>query len=145
MKQEWLQYLQEIGVAEILFDNIDKKIQEVSSIFNTDIQEIFVSNNRTEQEVVYTSLWLFAENKAYECKSFISKEDYDVLVFENKVSYVNITKSNFSDFDNPSQDSSINVVCYIDTSNLSCTFNAVGINSKYLLKLIKEKYLRNLI
>lgn len=145
MKQEWSSYLNEIEIVSRYVDIIEKKIEEVSVLFDEEIERIFVSNIRKEEQVEFISLWLFSNNKLFECKNFISKEDYDVLIYKNKVSYINITKSNYSDFDNPSQDSTLNAVCYINGTNMSCLFNAVGSNAKYLLKLIKEIFLPNVV
>jgi hypothetical protein len=146
MRQEWLSYLDEIGVPQRHIGIVEKKIDEVSKIFGVEILRIFISNKRTEdQQEEFKSLWLFTADKAIECKNFISKDDYDVLYFDHKVTYVNIIKSNYDDRDNPVQESSLSAICFLTTSNLSCTLNAVNINVKFLLNIIKEVYLANLV
>ncbi len=145
MKQEWISYLQEISVPDRYVSNVEKKINEVSSIFNTEIKRIFVCNRQSEQKIEYSSLWLFSEDRVYECKNFISKEDYDVLIFRNKIAYVNIQKSDFDNIENPSTTSSLNAVCLLKDINMSCSLSSVGVNTKYLLELLKEIYLKNLI
>lgn len=144
MKQEWQDYLSKIGVADKLFEIIEKKISDVELIFNDKIDRIFVSNNQENQQIAYTSLWLFSDRKVYECKNFISKDDYDVLVFKERVAYVNIQKSDYTDLHTPTQDSILNVICYLTNANLSCSLNAVGINVKYLLGLLQDVYLANI-
>lgn len=144
MKQEWNNYLQEIQLPERLINNVENKIAEVEYIFGVRIDNIFVSNRRTEQGVEFLSLWLFTEDKAFECKQFISLDDYDVVFIQHNVFYINTKKTNYPQLGSPTNDSSLVCNCYLGNTNISCSFNAVGINCKYLMNIIKSRYIANL-
>ena len=145
MKQEWKDYFQEINLPERLFANIECKVEEVQSIFGSEITQVFVSNRKTEQGIEFLSLWLFSINKAFECKNFISSEDYDMVYIRNNVSYVSINKINCTNIDNPMADSVLISNNYLANTNLSCSFNAVGRNCKYLMDILKSMYIPNMI
>lgn len=143
MKEDWINYFAEIQLPPRLITNVENKIIEVQSIFGVEIEDVFISNRRTESGVSFLSLWLFTSDKALECKNFVSEDDYDILVVKNKVFYVNIKKTNYTDLENPTGDSNLVCNCYMSNTNLSCSFNALGVNCKYLMNIIKTRYISN--
>lgn len=144
MDQAWNNYLKEILFPERFLTIIESKINDVQSIYGTEIQTLFVSNRRTENGMEYLSLWLFSEDKAFECKNFISSDDYDVVYIQNNISYVNVKKTNYVDLHNPVNESSLVCNCYLANTNLSCSFNAIGANCKYLMQIIQSYYIANM-
>ena len=143
MKQEWLEYLRLISLPERLCSIVENKIKEVQSIFDVECSIIFVSNRLTEQGVSFMSLWLFSDDKAYECKEFLSSDDYDTVYTRKNVVYVNIKKTNYPNLESTQENSNLSGTCYLGTANLSCSFNAVGENCIYLLNLLKSEYISN--
>lgn len=144
MEQVWNDYLQEIQLPERLLSIIESKINDVQSIFGTEIKTLFVSNRRTANGVEYLSLWLFSDDKAFECKNFISSDDYDVVYIQKNISYVNVKKSNYVDLRGPVNESSLVCNCYLVNTSLSCSLNAVGANCKYLMQIIQSQFIANM-
>ena len=126
MEQVWKDYLQEIQLPERLLSIIESKINDVQSIFGTEIKT------------------LFSEDKAFECKNFISSDDYDVVYIQNNISYVNVKKSNYVDLRDPVNESSLVCNCYLVNTSLSCSLNAVGANCKYLMQIIQSHFIANM-
>ena len=145
MKQEFLSYFSEIGLSDKLIAIVEKRMLEVSSIFGDEIKRVFICNNYSNQQQVFTSLWFFSETKAFECKNFVSKDDYDVVVFHHRVAYINIMKSHYSDLEEPTDESKLNATCYFQNVSVSCLLNAVGVNSKYLMCILKNVFLNNVV
>ena len=145
MKSEWNEYLSEIQLPSSLYSIIERKIKDVQDIFGVGIDKIFVTNRRTEQGTDFVSIWLFSDGKAFECKNFVSTDDYDIVVTRNNISYISIRKSSYLDIANPSKDSSLSCSCYMANTSLSCSFNAVGINCKYLMKILQDEYISNIL
>lgn len=145
MKKEWIDYLQEIQFPERLFAIVESKIKDVQLIFGTEIINLFVSNRRTEKGIDYLSLWLFSDNQVFECKNFISTDDYDVVFVQKNILYVNVKKSNYENLQNPINESSIVCNTYLSNTGLSCSFNAIGSNCKHLMHIIQTKYIPNMV
>lgn len=145
MKAEWNEYLSEIQLPSSLYSIIERKIKDVQDIFGVGIDKIFVTNRRTEQGIDFVSIWLFSNGKAFECKNFVSTDDYDIVITRKNISYVSIQKSNYSDINNPSTDSSLSSSCYLANTSLSCSFNAVGVNCKYLMRLLQDEFISNVV
>lgn len=143
MRQEWKTYFETIKLPEQLQTIIENKIQEVQSLFDVNIEDIFVSNRRNEQKIEYISLWLFSNDRVFECKNFISLDDYDMAPIGGNIPYVNVQKTNYSQISSPTEDSVLTISCYVGRGILSCTLNAAGINCKYLINILKSRFNSN--
>lgn len=141
MEDKFVTYLNEINIPESVQNRIDIILTEINSIYsNFKIEDIFVSQVRQDNNITYTSLWLYGKNFCMECKNFLNTDDYDVAFLNNNVHYFNIVKSSFDGTSaNDASSISINVLL----GKCSCTLSAVGKNCINALSLAKKYYLEN--
>ena len=145
MKENWNNYFSVIRLPEKLIEIITKKCSEIESLCSVELVDVFVSNVRKESGEEYKSLWFFSsDEKAFECKNFITDDDYDILCLHKNVAYFNIIKKELDDVENPSNESSMTVNCYIRGISMVCDFSATGVNCKYLVAISKKYYISNM-
>ena len=88
MKEEFEAYLNDINVAQPVKNRVDVILKEISSLYEgLVITDIFVCQVKNE-EVNYTSLWLFGAGFCIECKDFLSQDDFDLAYLNGNVYYM---------------------------------------------------------
>lgn len=96
MKEEFEAYLNDINVAQPVKNRVDVILKEISSLYEgLVITDIFVCQVKNE-EVNYTSLWLFGAGFCIECKDFLSRDDFDLAYLNGNVYYMRFYKINSS-------------------------------------------------
>lgn len=123
MKEEFEAYLNDINVAQPVKNRVDVILKEISSLYEgLVITDIFVCQVKNE-EVNYTSLWLFGAGFCIECKDFLSRDDFDLAYLNGNVYYMRFYKINMKQ--NEVKDNSV-LTFSAQISNMSCTLMAVG-------------------
>lgn len=146
MKEDWTNYFSVINLPEKAKEIALKKCSEIEYLCGIEIADIFISEVKKETGIDYKSLWLFSsDEKVFECKNFITEDDYDILCLHKNVAYYNIVKKNLDDIDNPTEISTMTVNSYIRGISMTCDFMATGLNCKYLIDISRKYYLPNLV
>lgn len=140
MKEEFEAYLNDINVAQPVKNRVDVILKEISSLYEgLVITDIFVCQVKNE-EVNYTSLWLFGAGFCIECKDFLSQDDFDLAYLNGNVYYMRFHKINMKQ--NEVKDNSV-LTFSAQISNMSCTLVAVGKNCAYAMDIANKYYYKN--
>ncbi|MBN2747562.1 MAG: hypothetical protein JXR34_12615 [Bacteroidales bacterium] len=139
-------YMDSIRVSEVLQTRIENLIQLNQNLFEFEVLDIFISEYRDKDgNEVYTSLWLFTNKGAIECKNFIDQTDFDVTPITNNIEYCSILVNNF-DFVTTNQKSFVKALCNFGNtgSPINGSFTATDANCKYAIEIYKRHFLANL-
>jgi len=143
MKEEFIKYLESIGLTETLCKRIETIYEFYKDVCPDEIADIFVTDYITEDgSREYENLWFFSEKYAMEAKQFITKDDFDITPIKNRIHYCRIQKWDY-DFKKATEKSRLYLRCDQDTG-MSCEFKASKENCDYLKDIILNYILPNL-
>lgn len=145
MKQEFIDYLEEVGITGALLDKALETYIYYTKYLNVEVEDIFVSEYiNPDGSRTYENLWFFNNVYCFEAKQFIVSEDYDMDFFRDVIFSFNIVKKDFD----------IANLLFTDNSRMTLTFylNAVraGVikasksNCKKLAEINKKYIITNL-
>lgn len=146
MKQEFIDYLNAIGLSDVLKDRISNVLNEVTILYGITADDIFLCNlEGSDGTKDYTSLWVFNADSIVECKQVlrVGNEDYDMVKMSGNITYFTLQKSNYDFATAPTIASRLNVECICRNNVVSCKFMGSGINCKYLLEIAKKYIINN--
>lgn len=143
MKKEFADYLAQIGAPMQVRDRIEMLCKSVEVLFGEEYDEIFVEAKKKDDTIVYTSLWLFSGSIATECKNFMSSDDFDWIDLTQSVTYINITKQNWLEWDKPKDESTMFFSAGIGQNVYTCAFSAIGVNCSHLLDIARHYFFTN--
>ena len=135
MKREFKEYLDSINSTSVLSARVEYFINVVESLYNVTISDVFVCSVKINEQIDYPSLWFFTNDKFFECKSFLTKQNIDVTIIKDSIRYHNLIFNAFDDFveNKPNEQSTVQVLITFK-DNISSIFNAYGVNCKYLVE-----------
>ena len=139
MKKKFKEYLGTLPITKVVINRIDEVMTLNSKLLNDKILDIFVCEIKNhEGSRTYTSLWLFAEKNAIECKNFLQTDDFDITPYFKKLDYCSIKPLNF-DFEEVKVNSSVQIyarfgenVFDIVATEQNC-IKALDIYKKYII------------
>ncbi len=140
MKTEFIQYLERIGLSEIIIDKIKDKYLRLVEI--TDIPEfddIFVSEtSQDDGDREYYNLSCFTPSMM--ASIALSGKDISFVKILDVISSLNVTEFDL-DLTAPNGNSKFN--CYVKRIHVerALVFNSSGINCSHLLKLCKKYFM----
>lgn len=96
MKPEFNQYLESIGITDVLQRRIDALMEGVVLAFGRPIENIFVTEYLdAEGARRYENLWCLSATDLMEAKNFVTEDDFDILPLYRNVFYVRIRKEQY--------------------------------------------------
>lgn len=144
MKTKFSDYLKEVGINGQFLKRVDGIISFYSSIYTDSIQEIFVSEYRTQNgKREYESFWLFTSKFACEAKQFLTEDNFDTTPIAKKIKYWELKKTKYDL--NTSTDESRMVVEFLMGTEISGSLKASKKNCEHLYKIFKEFIVPNII
>jgi hypothetical protein len=143
MKEEFIKYLESIGIANALRERIDTIYKFYQEIYPDEITDIFITDYIKEDGTrEYENLWFFSEKHCMEAKRFITKDDFDIVPIKKRVNYWTIQKQNY-DFKKATEKSRLYLKFDLD-AGINCDFKAAKENCDYLRKIILKYIVPNL-
>jgi hypothetical protein len=143
MNNQFNEYLGILPLTKVVKDRVQTVISLNQMIMDEDILDIFISDMKnSDGGKEYSSLWIFTKSFIIECKNFLSEHDFDIVPYENKITYSSVKAIDF-DFVNTTEKSTIIVNCSLNA--MSCNFIATESNCLEIFKLYKKHIVPNLI
>jgi hypothetical protein len=142
MKEEFVLYLESIGITNTLRDRIEAVHEFYQEICPDDITGIFITDYIKKGEREYDCLWFFSEKYCMEAKQFILKDDFDITPLHKHVYYWRIQKQDY-DFKEATEASRLHLVFHLDTG-ITGELKASGENCDYLRDITLEYVAPNL-
>jgi len=143
MKDEFITYLESIGITEPIRDRVETIHEFYRKTFSEEITGIFVSDYLKEDGTrEYESLCFFSEKYFMEAKEFITKDDFDITPIKSRIYYWNIQKQDY-DFEKATEKSRLNLGIAVDTGTRG-SFKASKENCDYLKDIILKYVIPNL-
>lgn len=120
-----------------------KVIETVIPNLPEDPFEIFVSTNLNRGELNYLGVWLFTSKLAVEIRNPLNQHriQYDIYGFSDKVDWIRLNARNY-EFGDPVEDSQLDLE-FSTADGVSSGLSANGEGCTHLMRLYKEKFLRN--
>lgn len=140
MNQNTLNWYRGIGFPEALLNSAVDIISRVEKYFEMEFEEFFISNAQKDDVMDYTSVWLFSDQDAIECKNFLTSFDIDIVRYKRNVRYVNIITGKNDSLTDPT-DNSVMKLSVLLADDVKCLFTAKGMNCKKLDE-IARRYLK---
>lgn len=141
MKEKFYNYFSDIVISEVTKGRIEQIYNEIKDLYNNigidDVLLCDVINNGNKD---YINLWFFGQNAAIECKDFMNKDDFDLAIIDENITYFNIKKWNYVTTEEPNDNSSVVIDATLNSGRISCNLMATGKNCKYVT-MIAKKYL----
>ncbi len=142
MKQEFISYLKEIDLSDILSQSIIGNYEKLTNVADIDeFDDIFISEGISNDNREYFGLWGFTPHMI----GFIpiTGKDISIIKIQSVISSFTINEFNF-DLKKPSADSKLN--CYIKRIHIerSLIFNSTGFNCIQLLRLCKKYFIKQI-
>ncbi len=146
MIEKFEDYLGSLQLTKVVKDRIEEIIILNRKIKEMDILDIFICELKNKEgSRNYTSLWLFGEKYCIECKSFLTKNDFDLTPIKNKIDYCSISPIDF-DLENTTEKSIVNIHFKFVSSGTGMTGNLIAteINCLSALNLYRKYIISNL-
>lgn len=143
MKQEFIEYLESIGITNTLRERIETIHEFYQGICPDDITGIFIMDYVKEDgDREYESLWFFSEKYCMEAKQFVLRDDFDITPIEGRVVYWKIRKTDY-DFKKAIEKARLSLQIRLDTG-VTGELRASGENCDYLKDIIVTYVVPNL-
>ena len=116
MKQEFVDYLESIGIKEgVLLDRIESIYEFYLEMCPDEIVAIFVTDYiDSEGKRDYENLWFFSDRYVMEAKGFATeKDDFEIAPIKDRVVYCRIKKQDY-DFKEATEKSRLHLVIKLD-------------------------------
>jgi len=142
MIEKFESYLQQLQLSNVVRSRIDEVLILNYNMINKEIIEIFMGEVKSViGRKTFTSLWLFTDEFAIECKEFLSKNDFDIAPYKNRIQYCSIKADN-SDFSTYDINSFIEIKLHFIDS-ITGTLTASGENCQHAYELYKSLIIPN--
>ena len=146
MKEEFIKYLESIGITEALRKRIETIYEFYREICPSEITGISVTDYIKEDGArEYENLWFFSEKYCMEAKQFITKEDFDITPIQNRICRWAIQKKDY-DFKKATEKSRLLLKFYfgVELGVLIGELKASKENCDYLKDIILKYVVPNL-
>lgn len=143
MKEEFIKYLESIGITKALRERIETTYEFYQEICPDEITGIFITDYIKEDgSREYENLWFFSEKNCMEAKQFITKDDFDITPIKKRVYYWTIQKQDY-DFKKATKKSRVHLKFDLDTGIVG-VLKAAKENCDYLREIILKYVVLNL-
>ncbi|MDP2799553.1 MAG: hypothetical protein Q8O60_06710 [Deltaproteobacteria bacterium] len=143
MKEEFIKYLESIGITEPLRKRVEIIYEFYREINREEITDIFITDYLKEDgSREYENLWFFSEKYTMEAKGFITKDAFDIAPIQNRVIYWQIQKQDY-DFKKTTEKSRLYLLFRLDT-DIRGELKASKENCDYLRNIILNHVAPNL-
>ena len=143
MKEKFKEYLESIGITEILSNRIENIYEFYRDMCSDEITNIFVTDYiKRDGTREYENLWFFSQKYAMEAKLFIEKDDFDITPIRKRIVYWEIQKQNYN-FTKAGEKSRLYLEFRLDTG-MGGELKASKKNCDYLREIIREYIVANL-
>lgn len=129
-----LKWYHDNGFPQGVIDTVKDITRNVENFYGLEFDRCFISNSIENGQEDYSSIWLFTKEDAVECKNFLVRQDVDIARIKGNVKYVNLIFEKFKLNNEPTADSSMNMVIFL-ADDIKCYFNAAGANCSKLLEI----------
>jgi len=144
MVERFESYLGVLPLTQVVKTRIDEIMILNHAMFDEDILDIFICElKNNEERTTFTSLWLFTESYAIECKDFLTTYDFDMAPYKNRLHYCSIKSTEF-DFVSPTEKSLVKITFQFD-SRISGTFTATNDNCLKAYEFYKKYIIPNVV
>ncbi len=141
MKEEFIKYLESIGIAEALRKRIETTYEFCREICPDEIIDIFVEEYIKEDgSREYENLDFFSKRYAVEARQFIAKDDFIITPIQKRISYYTLQKRDYN-FKTATEKSRLYLEFDLDTG-LKGELKASKENCDYLRDIIL-KYIKS--
>lgn len=142
MKEQFIKYLESIGITKVLSDKIENIYKFYQEVCPDQIKHIFVTDLIKEDgSREYENLWFFSERYCMEAKQFASNDDFDIAPINKRIVYLRVKKKDY-DFNKFTEKSRLNLEIKMDTGVYGA-LKAAKNNCDYLRDIILEYVLPN--
>lgn len=142
MIEKFESYLQQLQLTDIVKSRIKEVLILNYNMINNEIIDIFIGEVKSViGRKTFTSLWLFTSDYAIECKEFLSKNDFDIAPYKNRIQYCSIKAENF-DFTTSDVNSFVEIKLHFIES-ITGTLTATGENCQHAYELYKKLIIPN--
>lgn len=143
MKEEFITYLESIGITKALHKKIETIHEFYWEICPDEITGIFVTDYINEDRArEYENLWFFSEKYCMEAKLFITKDDFDITPIQKMVNYWTVQKQDY-DFKKATEKSRL-LLRFDLATGIHGEFKAAKENCDYLRDIIIKYVAPNL-
>ena len=143
MKEEFVTYLESIGITNTLRKRIETIYEFYREICPDEITGIFITDYiKGDGEREYQNLWFFSEKYCMEAKQFITADNFDMTLIQKHVLYWTVQKKDY-DFKKATEESRLYLRLDLDTG-ISGELKASGENCDYLRDIFLEYVAPNL-
>ena len=147
MKQKFVDYLNQIKMAETYVIAIEESISNIESLYGVTVDDIFVNMIKEEERINVNSLWLFYGDSLVECKDFIRSKNYDIVKYLSNIQYTTIELQDVDVQMRTIDDKSIVKIYAVigKGGNLSCSLSACGENCRKCIEVYKRFFVQNVV
>lgn len=143
MLEQYEAYLGVLPLTKSVKDKIEETIVLNKKIVAAKILDIFICDIKNlDGTKTYTSLWLFTDTLAIECKNFLTKHDFDMAQYHKSIRYCSIEPIEF-DLDTPTNLSSVKV-SWTFNSSVTGTLTATEDNCIKAFEIYKKYIVANI-
>ncbi len=143
MKEEFITYLESIGITKALHKKIETIHEFYQEICPDEITDIFVTDYiKEDRSREYEDLWFFSEKYCMEAKLFITKDYFDITPIQKMVDYWTIQKQDY-DFKKATEESRLYLKFNLASGRYG-EFKAAKENCDYLRDIILKYVKPNL-
>lgn len=97
MKQEFLDYLESIGMGTLFRERAKAAYEFFKEICPDEITGIFVTEYVDKEGTRhYQNLWFFSEGYTMEAKLFATDDDFDITPMQGKIFYLRVRKQHYA-------------------------------------------------
>lgn len=140
MREEFIKYLESMGITRALRERIETIYECCKEICSNEITGIFITDYIKEDgSREYESLWFFSDKYCMEAKQFITTDDFDITPIKKRINYCTIQKQNY-DFKKATEKSKLFLRVKFD-AEMAGVFKATKENCDYLKEIIL-KYIK---
>lgn len=144
MKDEWVRYLDSIGVTNLFRDRAEEIIAFYEALYPQQLKEIFVTEYvDKENKRQFENVWIFTDKLCCEAKRFLKEDDFDATTLKNQVKYWSLKKEKYN-FQQGTSDSRLTVYFNL-VSGIRGELKASGENCDYLKRIFVEYILPNVV
>jgi hypothetical protein len=138
MKEEFITYLQTIGMPTVFIERVDKMYHLFNMLYPDSIDDMFIEDYIGDEGRIYENLIFYNKDVSMQVKNFISEEKYSVFTNSMRVLSYNFQKSDY-DFIKANEKSRLNIDV-LKTGNMYTTLKASKENCDYLRDIFNKYY-----
>jgi len=147
MKMEFIEYLESVGITEVLHERIESIQELFRKMCPDEIKDIFITEYTEEDGTrEYERLCFFSEKYFMDARNFMTQYDLTINPIKEKIYYLNIKKQDY-DFERATEKSRFAVHCLLDVAgvNVSIDMKSSKQNCDHLRDIIYKYLVPNLV